>query len=41
LNFFEGQIGRKKTTFEDAWTEVYEEPADAQKGRRVRRKIRA
>ncbi|KAH2698625.1 hypothetical protein KXV51_002839 [Aspergillus fumigatus] len=41
LNFFEGQIGRKKTTFEDVWAEIHEEPVDAQKGRRVRRKIRA
>ncbi|RAK72832.1 DNA-directed RNA polymerase III core subunit RPO31 [Aspergillus fijiensis CBS 313.89] len=38
MNFFEGQIGPRKTTFEDAWTDVYEAP---QERARAKRKARA
>lgn len=34
LNFYEGQIGSRKTVFEDAWTELCEAPA-AKRGKRT------
>lgn len=37
LNFYEGQIGPKKTVFEDAWTEICEAPLEAKKARRKAR----
>ncbi|KAL1967262.1 hypothetical protein VTN77DRAFT_3308 [Rasamsonia byssochlamydoides] len=37
LNFYEGQIGPKKTVFEDAWTEIIEAPFEAKKARRKAR----
>jgi DNA-directed RNA polymerase III subunit RPC1 len=37
MNFFEGQIGLKKTVFDDAWTELCEAPAQA---KRAKRRIR-
>jgi DNA-directed RNA polymerase III subunit RPC1 len=38
LNFYEGQIGAKKTVFEDAWTEIVEAPEAAKRAKR-RKKI--
>ena len=37
MNFFEGQIGARKTTFEDTWTEVYEAPLERAKAARRKR----
>lgn len=31
MNFFEGQIGPKKTVFEDTWADVCEVPARAKR----------
>jgi DNA-directed RNA polymerase III subunit RPC1 len=45
LNFNDGQVGQKKTTFEDAWSEIYDVQAPAtvgvggNRGRKRRRKI--
>ena len=42
LNFFEGQIGPKKTIFEDAWSEYCEAPAEARaKAAKAKRRARA
>ncbi|EAU36765.1 DNA-directed RNA polymerase III largest subunit [Aspergillus terreus NIH2624] len=38
MNFFEGQMGARKTTFEDAWSELCEAPVDA---KRFRKRARA
>ena len=40
MNFFEGQIGPKKTVFEDTWTDVCEAPFEP-KTRATKRKARA
>ncbi|GAT27839.1 LOW QUALITY PROTEIN: DNA-directed RNA polymerase III largest subunit [Aspergillus luchuensis] len=37
MNFFEGQIGARKTTFEDTWSEVYEAPLERAKAARRKR----
>ncbi|GAD97439.1 DNA-directed RNA polymerase III subunit RPO31 [Paecilomyces variotii No. 5] len=37
LNFYEGQIGPKKTIFEDSWSEVCEAPLEARKAKRRKR----
>ncbi|KAL2218370.1 putative DNA-directed RNA polymerase III largest subunit [Thermoascus aurantiacus ATCC 26904] len=37
LNFYEGQIGPKKTVFEDAWSEIVEAPLEAKRARRRKR----
>jgi DNA-directed RNA polymerase III subunit RPC1 len=36
LNFYEGQIGPRKTTFEDAWSQLCEAPVAKRAKRRVR-----
>jgi DNA-directed RNA polymerase III subunit RPC1 len=36
LNFYEGQIGARKTSFEDAWTELCEAPQPTRGKKRVR-----
>ncbi|KAI5290806.1 DNA-directed RNA polymerase III subunit C1 (rpo31) [Ascosphaera acerosa] len=38
LNFYEGELGKKKTVFEDEWANLCEAPAKA-KGRKRRREI--
>lgn len=40
LNFYEGQIGPRKTVFEDAWTELCEVPLPLRGTKRTKRKTR-
>lgn len=40
LNFYEGQIGKKKTSFEDAWNEIVEAPAAAAAAARAKARAR-